>query len=190
MEGRGRQAADDRPDGPFPPAQGDGGQGRGRVHLAEHRAGGDSRWNARRAFRQGDHRRRLRAGRARLHPRRSAHLGFDRGARTALHPQAHAGAWRRHHRARDGDGLSRARRGDHRHRNDGPADAGRRSRYRRAPGQAARQALRHDPLENQGDRGQGGAGGAGRHLRGARAARRPSRSTPSLFRSAAARTAN
>ena len=58
-----------------------------------------------RALRHGDHRRRLRAGRAGLHPERPAHLGFDRRARTALHPQAPAGARRRHHRPGDGDGL-------------------------------------------------------------------------------------
>ena len=50
-------------------------------------------------FNQGDHRRRLRASRAGIHSRRPAHLGFDRGARAQFHPQAHAGARRRHHRA-------------------------------------------------------------------------------------------
>ena len=69
------------------------------------RDGGGRR--ARRALHQGDHRRRLRAGRAGLHPERPAHLGFDRRARAALHSQAHAGARRRHHRAGDGDRLSR-----------------------------------------------------------------------------------
>ncbi len=52
-----------------------------------------------RALREGDHRRRLRASRAGVHSRRSAHLGFDRGARPQFHPQADAGAGRGHHRA-------------------------------------------------------------------------------------------
>ncbi len=133
MEGRRRQAPDDRPHRPLPPAQGDGGQRRGRVHLGQHRAGRDPRGEPRRALRQGDHRRRLRADRAGLHPQRSADLGLDRRARTALRPEAHARARRRDHRPRNGDRLSRARRGHHRHRNDGPADAGRRCRHRRAP---------------------------------------------------------
>ena len=59
-----------------------------------------------------------------------------------------------------------ARRGDYRHRDDGPADAGRRSRHRRAFGQADRQDLRQDPAQDEGDGGPGGAGGARRLLRG------------------------
>ena len=83
-------------------------------------------------FNCGDHRRRFGAGGAGLHPARSARLGLDRRARTAIHPEAPAGARRRRHRPGDGDGLSRPRVEDHRHRNDGPADAGRRPRHRRA----------------------------------------------------------
>ena len=85
---------------------------------------------------------------------------FDRGARDQFHSQAHAGARRRDHRARDGDGLPFARRRHHRDRDDGPTDAGGRSGHCRPARQAHRPALREDPAEDEGDRHQGRAGRA------------------------------
>ena len=78
-------------------------QGRGRVHLAQHRAGRDRRGNARRALRQGDHRRRLRAGRARAsfppirasgtRPRRSS-CASSRSACSSSAAASSASRWR------------------------------------------------------------------------------------------------
>ena len=109
LEGAGGQAPDDRPYRPRASAQGDGADRRRGVHLAAHAGGEGGGGRPRGAFQPRDHRRRLGARRARLHSARSAHLGFDRRARAALHPQAPAGARRRHHRPGDGDGLQRAR---------------------------------------------------------------------------------
>ena len=122
----------------------DGGARRRPVRLAQPRRGRDGRRRREdRQLRAGDHRRRLGAGdAARSSRRRSARDRLDRRARDRRHAQAPAGARRRHHRARDGDRLSRARREDHRRRDDGPADPRRRPRHRRAAGQADRQALR------------------------------------------------
>ena len=55
--------------------------------------------------------------------------------------------------------------GDHRDRDDGPADAGGRSGHCRAAREAHRPALRQDPAEDEGDRRQGGAGRAQGQLR-------------------------
>ena len=105
LQGRRRQAPDRRPHGARQTAQGDGRHRRGEIHLRQHARRRDGGGPPRRAFRQGDHRRRLRAGRAGLHPAGQAHLGLDRRARPGLRAEAHAGARRRHHRARNGDRL-------------------------------------------------------------------------------------
>ena len=65
--------------------------------------------------------------------RRPAGHGLDRRAGAGRGPRAAAGDRRRHHRPGDGDGLRRARRADHRRRDDRPADPGLRPR----PGEAA-----------------------------------------------------
>ena len=87
--------------------------------------------------------------------RRTSASGIQPARWIRLHPQAHAGARRRRHRAGDGDGLRFAGRRDHRHRDDGPADARRRQGHRRAVRQARGEALREDPAEDQGDQGRG-----------------------------------
>ena len=63
--------------------------------------------------------------------RGSAHRRFDRRIAAEVDPQAHAGDRRRHHRARNGDGLFDARHAHRRRRNARRPDAGRRPR----PGQ-------------------------------------------------------
>ena len=65
-------------------------------------------------------------------PRRPARDGLDRRARAGGGARAPAGGRRRHHRARDGDGLRRARRADHRGRDARPAHARLRPRSRDA----------------------------------------------------------
>ncbi len=80
VEGRRREAPDDRPDRPCEAAQSQGRDRRGAVHLALHIARRDGGRRARRALQKGDHRGRLRAAQARIHSLRSAHLGFDLGA--------------------------------------------------------------------------------------------------------------
>ena len=120
------------------------------------------------------HRRRLRAGDAALHPaRRPAGHRLDRRARARWHPEADAGHRRRHHRARDGDGLRRDRREDHHRRVHGPDHPRSRRRHRQAALQADREAVRGDPPEVEGDGGEGARrrargddGGAERQLLG------------------------
>ncbi len=99
LEGWRGQAADGRPRRPRQAAQGQDLDRGGQVHLGQHAARRNGGGRAGRALQQGDHRRRLRTRRAGIHPRRPAHLGFDRGARDQFHPQAHAGPRRRDHRA-------------------------------------------------------------------------------------------
>ena len=94
-----------------------------------------------------------------------------------------------HHRPRNGDGLSFARRGHHRDRDDGPADAGGRPRHRRPARQAHRQALREDPAQDEGDRRSRRSRDGLNVATRVRTARRPRRSTRCWSRSGGGRTA-
>ena len=188
LEGGRRQAPDRRPDGACPPAQSDGRYRRGRFTsphtLAVETAGGPAHY----PLQQGDRRRGLGAGRARLHPARSARLGLDRSARTASSAEPPAGPRWRHHRAGNGDGLSRARAEDHGHRNDGPAHAGRRPRHRRASRQADRRnATRRSCSKTKATSVEAGPEGCVSSSR-ARTARRPKLLTRCWSRLAAGRT--
>ena len=144
-----------------------------------------------RELRAGDHRRRLRAGDAAVHPaRRPAGDRLHRRAGAGRHAEAAAGARRRDHRAGDGDRLLRARReGDHR-RADGPDHPGRRQGHRHAAHQADRQAVREHLPQDQGDQGRGrtptGCACASR----AAAPPRPTPSTRSWSRSGGGPTAS
>ena len=139
LEGRRRQAPDDRPDRPCEAAQSDGRDRRRAVHLAQYDCASRRRKGARvvrfdKAI--------IAAGSEPIAP------GFipadpriwdsTSALELQLHTQAHAGARRRHHRSRNGDRLSFARRRRHGDRDDGPVDAGRRPRHRRAARQAHR----------------------------------------------------
>ena len=87
--------------------------------------------------------------------RRPAGDRQHRGAGAGRHPEAAAGARRRHHRAGDGDGLPRAgREGDHR-RADGPDHPRRRQGHRDAADEADPEEVREHPPEDQGDQGRG-----------------------------------
>ena len=142
------------------------------------------------AIRRGDHRRRLAGHQAAVHARRPARRGFDRRARAAADPEIHARDRRRHHRARDGDGLFLARHAHRRGRDARRLDDGRRPRPRQGVGEEERAALRQRHVE---DEDGGGRGDTRRHRGAASRARRrrPSRrsTTWSWWRSGAVRTA-
>ena len=82
------------------------------VRLARTRSrSSDGRRDEDRQLRPGDHRRRLGAGEAAVHPaRRSARDRLTGALELRRRPEAPAGDRRRHHRAGDGDRLPRARR--------------------------------------------------------------------------------
>ena len=109
------------------------------ISLDQLEVDGRRRRHEDRQLRAGDHRRRLRAGDAAVHPaRRPARDRLHRRPRARRRAEAAPGHRRRHHRAGDGDGLPRAgREGDHR-RAHGPDHP----RCGHGPGHAAAQADR------------------------------------------------
>ena len=192
LEGRRGQEADRRPVRASPRrARSRCVSGHGPVHLAQSARGrGRQGRQEDRELRAGDHRRRLRARDAAVHPaRRSAGDRFHRCLGAGRRAQAAPGRGRRDHRAGDGDGLPCAGcEGDHR-RADGPDHP----RRRQGPGHAApqedRQALREHLPQGQGDQGRGQAGRPGGQLRGRLAHPPPTPSTASWWRWAASPTA-
>ena len=162
VEERRRRQAHRRPGG-----AGQAAQGPGRARLA-------ARSPARTRSRSGDTGRRLRAlhhrrglggGVAAVPARRPARDRLDRRARGRGHPGAAARDRRRDHRARDGDGLRRARLQGDRRRAARPAHPGR----RQGPDPGAREArqgpLRGDPPLDRRRVGRGHRRRPGRQVR-------------------------
>jgi len=97
---------------------------------------------------------------------RPARDGFDRGARSAGHPEIAARGRRRLHRPGARLGLRRSRQCGHGGRDDGGAAAWRRSRSRRCPRQARRADDEERAARDQSREGDAGSGGRSRHPRG------------------------
>ncbi len=157
LQGKSGRPADQGPGRHGQAAQGAGGAGHRDVRVGQRTGNHRCRWQgATAALRQLRHRRRFAAGEAAGLPvGRPAGDGFHRCAGIGRSAEEAAGGRRRHHRAGDGHGLSRAGRRSDGGRIHAATDAWRRPRPGQAAGRSPQEAGCRRAPEDQGGRGQG-----------------------------------